>query len=182
MLDQLMEPPGKFIYPAGDLYGQFLLADSLRGRLVKLGPRLEPLDLLETVDDDPKPLRHPRGLAIWRRYGQVFVAEEKGGAYLWTGTDLRDARASRKFRDGREALLLEYFLTEPSLVSVYARVAGQEIRIGRERRRGRGDRRQWLPLDDTLRGAEALVIKARPSYSAKKILSVEREIPLEGLF
>jgi len=182
MLDQLMEPPGQFTYPVGDLYGQFVLADSVKGRLLKLDPRLQPLDLLETVDDDSRPFQHPRGLAIWRRFGQLFVAEEEGGAYLWTGTDLRGARVSRGTRNGRESLLLEYFLTEPSLVSVYARVQGQEIRISAERRRGRGDRRHWLPLDDTIRGADDLVIKARPSYSAKKILTVTREIPLEGRF
>ncbi len=29
----------------------------------------------------------PRGIAIWRRFGQVFIAEAEGGQYYWLGLD-----------------------------------------------------------------------------------------------
>jgi len=182
--EDILDSRSRFLYPASDLYGNFVLADSVQGRLIKLDSKLKTLAVLDKVDEDPRPLDKPRGVAIWRRYGQVFVVEEKGGAYLWTGTDIFDARASWAAPPaGQQALLVEYRISEASLVSYYALKNGMEIELRAESRRGPGDVKQWIQPDDKLQGAEALLIRARPSFSAKKSLQVDERvsIPRKGM-
>jgi len=178
-LEDLIEPPGKFIYPAADLYGNFILADSVAGRLVKLDRRLRPLAVMRRIDEDPRPLQHPRGLALWRRYGQLFIAEEDGGAYLWTGTDIFDPALSwKKMRDGKSALMLSLRLSESSLVTLSAKIGEEEVELIGERRHSEGLMKQWLQNDDRIARATEIIVRARPTYSAKKTLRVQRNLPI----
>ncbi|MBC8366368.1 hypothetical protein H8E52_03065 [bacterium] len=170
---------GKFIYPVSDLYGNIVLADSLSGKLVKLDKKLHTLVVMDTLDEDPVSLKHPRGLALWRRYGQLFVVEEKGGAYLWTGTDIFHPRLDwEKHRSGDQALMLQFFLSEASLVSLYSVIDGQEVELRSERRRGNGNVRQWILKDQRVEGASEIIIRARPTYSSKKTLVVEERLKI----
>jgi len=180
-VSELVDGPARCLYPEADLYGHYVVADSLGGRLLKLDPKLRPLAVMRTVDDDPKPLDRPRGVAIWRRFGQVFLVEEKGGAYLWTGTDITGLEASwEKNRAGEESLLLSFGLTETSLVTVYAIKGGVEQVVRQESRMTSGPVRQWIKPGGALEGAQSIIVKARPTYSAKKSLLVEERVPLPG--
>ena len=178
-VEDILGGEGKFIYPVTDLYGNFVMADSLSGRLVKLDKKLRTLAVMESIDEDPRPLEHPRGLALWRRYGQLFIVEEKGGAYLWTGTDIFDARLDwEAHRSGRTSLMLQFKLSEASLVTLHSVVNGKEVELRAERRRGVGGVRQWIHKDGKLEGASEIVIRARPTYSSKKTLVVEARVPI----
>lgn len=175
----LLGQDGKFIYPVSDLYGNFIMADSLSGKLVKLDKILRTLAVMDTLDDDPVPLKHPRGLALWRRYGQLFVVEEKGGAYLWTGTDISKPRVDwQEHRSGESALMLQFFLSEASLITLHSMIDGQEVELRSERRRGNGRVRQWILDDQRIKGASEIIIRARPTYSAKKTLVVEERLKI----
>ncbi len=176
---EILGREGKFIYPVTDLYGNFVLADSVSGRLVKLDKKLRTLAVMATLDEDPRPLEHPRGLALWRRYGQLFIAEEKGGAYLWTGTDIFDPSLEwETHRSGRRSLMLQFRLSEASLVTIHSLVDGREQELRAERRRGVGGVRQWIHKDEKLEGASEIIIRARPTYSSKKTLVVEARVPI----
>ena len=181
-LSDFMAPPGKFIYPVCDLHGHYILADSVSGRLLKLDRHLRPLAMMKTIDDDPRPLEHPRGLAIWRRYGQLFIVEEEGGAYLWTGTDIFDPELTwKKHRNGKDALMLNLRLSEASILSIHALKGEIEVALRAERRRSAGSVRQWIQNDDLLAGASEIILRARPTYSAKKTLLVERRLSIPEL-
>jgi hypothetical protein len=170
---------GKFIYPVSDLYGNFILADSLNGKLVKLDKKLRTLVVMDTLDADPVPLNQPRGLALWRRYGQLFIVEEKGGAYLWTGTDIFNPRLDwKEHRSGKPALMLQFVLSEASLVTLHSVIDGKEVELRSERRRGNGNVRQWILIDHRVKGASEIVIRARPTYSSKKTLVVEERLTI----
>jgi hypothetical protein len=58
----------------------------------------------------------PRGLAIWRRFGQVFVAEEAGAQYYWVGVDLLDVDV-RPAAEGR-GCLIRLVLTERAFLTI----------------------------------------------------------------
>jgi hypothetical protein len=170
---------GKFIYPVSDLYGNFILADSISGKLVKLDKKLRTLVVMDTLDADPVPLNQPRGLALWRRYGQLFIVEEKGGAYLWTGTDIFNPRLDwKEHRSGKPALMLQFVLSEASLVTLHSVIDGKEVELRSERRRGNGNVRQWILIDHRVKGASEIVIRARPTYSSKKTLVVEERLTI----
>ncbi|MBN2171555.1 MAG: hypothetical protein JW819_09585 [Candidatus Krumholzibacteriota bacterium] len=173
-LAELIAPPGRFGYPVLDLFGQVVVPDSVQGRLLKLDRRLRHLDVLTRIDGDARPLDHCNSLAIWRRFGQLFIVEARGGSYVWTGTDIL-APAIAPLPGAREpGLELEYRLTEPSLFSVALRAGGRERTVVAERRRNAGLRRDWVPLPDSLPAGAELVLRATPTFSARKFHTAER--------
>ncbi len=175
-LPSLISSPGRFGYPVIDLHGQVILPDSVQGRLVKLDPRLEPLAVVVHIDDDEDTLRHPNSLALYRRFGQLFIVESAGGTYAWTGTDVTDARLFRDPEGKRPGFRLEYRLTEPSMVALLTVTAQGEELLLRERRKPAGRVRDWVLPPGDLPPDAALLIRARPTYSARKRLTVERRL------
>ncbi|MEZ4395565.1 MAG: NHL repeat-containing protein [Candidatus Krumholzibacteriia bacterium] len=173
----LLPGPARLGYPVIDLHGQILLPDSTGGRLLKLNRDLSVLDVLDHLDDD-SPLRHPSSLALYRRFGQLFVVETRGGSYAWTGTDVKRFEALRVDGDGRPGLQLDYFLTEPSLVRILLAAGGEERELLPERRREAGERRDWVALPEPIPARATVILRATPTYSARKQLTVERRAPL----
>jgi DNA-binding beta-propeller fold protein YncE len=96
-----------------DYHGNVYAVDPGASRLHKLRDDLVPLDTFGRDGTEPGEFRRPRGIAIHRRLGQVFVTEEDGGQYLWVGTDLRDFRA----RAEGGAVDFSFTLTEDSRVT-----------------------------------------------------------------
>jgi hypothetical protein len=58
-------------------------------------------------------------MAIFKRFGQVFIAEKKGAQYFWIGTDCKKTALTEK-ADGRYSLSIN--VTEPTLVSLFTPV------------------------------------------------------------
>jgi len=177
-LAEIAPPPGRFGYPVLDLFGQVVVPDSVQGRLLKLDRRLRHLDAITRIDGDERPLDHCNSLALWRRFGQLFIAEARGGSYVWTGTDILAPALTPLPNARAPGLELEYRLTEPSLFSVSLRAGGGERTVVAERRRNAGLRRDWVPLPDTLPAGAELVLRAAPTYSARRFLTAERRLAL----
>lgn len=57
----------------------------------------------------------PRGISMYRRFGQVLIAEKKAAQYYWIGTDIDSIRFERT---PEGMLLFRYFLTEPSYMTL----------------------------------------------------------------
>lgn len=183
--EALLDGPARLGYPVIDLHGQFLLPDSLGGRILKLNRHLAPLRVLDRIDDDDRPLDHPNSLALNRRFGQLFVVESRGGSYAWTGTAVNEAILVPSSARERRGIQLEFHLAEPSLVTVLIELEGREFELVQERRRGAGKRREWLDLqeysDAELEKAR-VILRAKPTYSARKQLTVERKLALPATF
>lgn len=176
----LVAGPARFGYPVLDLHGQLVLPDSLGGRLVKLDEALRVLAVVDHIDDDAKPLDHPNSLALYRRFGQLFIAEARGGSYAWTGTAIGALRLSRVDGETQPGLQIDYQLSEPSLVSV-ALVLGEDgetRELMAARRRRAGERREWVALPAGLGPDARVVLRAQPTYSARQQLTVERRAAL----
>jgi hypothetical protein len=103
---------------ATDYYGNCYLTDGPRGTVDKYDIFLNYLTSFGTPGTGKRQFDHPRGICIWKRYGQTFVAEREGAQYYWVGTDFRNVRVSRgKHPFGGPALTGEVF--EASFLSLY---------------------------------------------------------------
>lgn len=107
-------PDARFGAVEIDYYGNVYSVDREGDRIHKLRADLLPLDTFGKEGTDPGEFRSPRGIAIHRRLGQVFVTEEDGGQYLWVGTDVRGFRA-----EANEGTVdFSFMLTEDSQLSM----------------------------------------------------------------
>ncbi len=74
-----------------DYHGNVWVTDSISCRIHKFDPQLNYLDSWgEGYGDADNRFQNPTGLALWDRFGQIFVAESSGARYFWVGSDIRN--------------------------------------------------------------------------------------------
>jgi DNA-binding beta-propeller fold protein YncE len=89
-----------FNYVELDYHGNAWVTDSIACRIHKFDPELNYLDSWGNgYGENDGSFMHPTGLAIWDRFGQIFVAESSGARYFWVGSDIRNLSFSS---DGSE--------------------------------------------------------------------------------
>lgn len=108
---------GKFDYAAIDYHGNVFVTDAVEGCVYKFTPDLQLLDRFECGADAGE-LGEPRGIAIHRRLGQVFIAERSGVSYYWVGTDIGGLSARVTAPGPTPTLEIRFVLTERSDVTL----------------------------------------------------------------
>ena len=79
-----------FNYVELDYHGNAWVTDSVKCVIHKFDPDLNYLDSWgRGYGDADDQFMHPTGIAIWDRFGQIFIAESSGARYFWVGTDIR---------------------------------------------------------------------------------------------
>jgi sugar lactone lactonase YvrE len=164
--------PGGASFDAIDLdyYGNVYAVDRAGDRLHKLRHDLLPLDTFGARGEREGEFLSPRGIAIHRKLGQVFVTEEDGGQYLWVGTDVKDFRAD----DRGDEVAFSFLLTEESTLDFrILDVEGEEVSVlvpGRRHEAG-PQRGSWDGTDRAGRrvpGGDYLAeIRARATYASR---------------
>ncbi len=101
-------------YVCLDYYNQVLITDSQNHCIHKLDHDLNYIISFGRAGDDDFEFNEPRGITIYRRFGQLFVAEKSGAQYYWIGTDLQDVTVESQ----KDATLIHFKVTEPSYVSI----------------------------------------------------------------
>ena len=110
-------PPGhKAFYAAADYFHNVWVTDKENHCIVKFDKDLRLLDVFGSRGDDKNQFLEPRGIAIWQRFGQVFIAEKKGAQYFWVGTDLKSKELIEK---GNSRYVLNVNVTEYSFISLF---------------------------------------------------------------
>ncbi|HUP00549.1 MAG TPA: NHL repeat-containing protein [Gemmatimonadota bacterium] len=182
------EDPGRFDYVALDYYGNVYVTDRGAGLVYKFDPELLHLATFPGPGPAEAALEEPRGIAIWKRFGQVFVAEREGAQYFFLGTDFRVSepvivRAS----SDPPRWELDLFLTESAIVTVrFLGSARDPLAVAEAGVYGTGEQTvAWGPeawaepsLDGWEERAERVSIEARPTYSSRKRFSLVRTFPL----
>lgn len=170
-------PDAAFDAVAIDYYGNVLAVDQRGHRIHKFRHDLLPLDSFGEFGTRPGQFDAPRGIAIYRRLGQVFIAENEGGQYLWVGTDIRHLAAESR----GEIVAIQFLLTETSLVNAtVVNTGGKAVRrLLREDRREAGPQElSWDGKDDAgkqlARGAYQLLVTARATYASKSTFERKR--------
>lgn len=104
----------KLGFIAIDYYSNIYITDLGNHGIHKFDRDLKHLTFFGRRGGGNKEFNEPRGIAIYKRFGQVIIAEKEAAQYYWVGTDVRDFRAARHNSPG--LLVLDYFLTEASYV------------------------------------------------------------------
>jgi len=128
---QLFTPQGKYLrgitasrfgypdcflaYVALDYYNNIYVTDTKNHCIHKFTHRLNYLTSYGRRGTGDREFIEPRGITIYRRFGQIFVAEKWGAQYYWIGTDCFDFSVTHD--TARGLFRFRYFLTEPSFVT-----------------------------------------------------------------
>ncbi|MFO7768698.1 MAG: NHL repeat-containing protein [bacterium] len=149
-------------YLATDFYSNLWVTDAATDRVLKFDRDLRFLTAFGGRGRGDRQFQDVRGIGIWRRFGQTFIAEERGAQYYWVGADARDVTAVQQGTD----LQLGLFLTEFAYLTVRVRYEGggrQEVLRRSFQRPGRGCVGVDLRSDRPLRWVEVVV---EPTYSS----------------
>jgi hypothetical protein len=103
---------GTLEYVCLDYYNQILITDSWNHCIHKLDKNLNHILSFGQKGDDDHQFNEPRGIALYRRFGQLFVAEKSGAQYYWIGTDITRTEILEK----ENGILISLDITEPSFI------------------------------------------------------------------
>ena len=169
---------GGFDWVAIDYHANVYCSDR-GGKLHKFDRNLHPLTSFGRAGDGDYEFDQPRGLGLYRRFGQLFVAERRGAQYLWLGTDvfMPSLGEIAPQGPGRWSAVARFFLTEYAQVTLsLVDAAGRELVSLQPSR--------WTPPGTVVRpvqfelpdgtGPVRLEVDATPTYSARKIVHVEK--------
>ncbi|MGQ9465772.1 MAG: NHL repeat-containing protein, partial [bacterium] len=76
-----------FLYCAVDYFGNIYVTDEKNDQIHKFDRNLNYIISEGRTGTDKGEFNSPRGIAIGRPYGQVFITEKEGGQYLWIAVD-----------------------------------------------------------------------------------------------
>lgn len=96
-----------------DYYNQVLVTDSENHCIHKFDHDLNYITSFGSKGDDDFEFLVPKGIAIYRRFGQLFIAESTGAQYYWIGTDLNIIKISRV----TNGVKINFNITEPSIIT-----------------------------------------------------------------
>jgi len=179
----------RFAYLAIDFYGSVYATDPGNCQIHKFDSNLRYVTSFGRCGDGPREFDEPRGITLWKRFGQIFLTERTGAQYLWIGTDIQNLSVEpAELVPGSGELRLTYFLTEAARVSVEVLDEnGDVVRtlVGRRRRAMGENVERW---DGTLArgkgplppGHYTLRVTAAATYSSGKYFhdTAETEVTL----
>jgi hypothetical protein len=119
-------PRSRFTYLALDYCDNVYAIDPVSHAVHKFDRNLTYLTTFGGPGTGDAQFLSPRGLAIYRRFGQTFIAERDGAQYYWVGADLRSLDA--KFDPGRSEVVVAFFPTERAFVQMGVYSRGRLIR------------------------------------------------------
>lgn len=108
-------PNANLQYPEIDYYGNVYVTDKAHHCIHKFDRMLNYLALFGSYGKGEREFIEPRGITIYRRFGQIFIAEAMGAQYYWIGVDVFDFQA--EYIQQRNRLKMQFFLTEPAFVT-----------------------------------------------------------------
>jgi DNA-binding beta-propeller fold protein YncE len=174
----LSQRDGGFDWVAIDYHASVYCSDR-GGKLHKFDRNLQPLLSFGRAGNGDYEFDQPRGLGLYRRFGQLFVAERRGAQYLWLGTDVFSPALGELTAVGenRWSASARFFLTEFAQVSLsLVDTEGRELVSLQPS--------SWTPPGAIVRpvqftlappaGSIRLEVDATPTYSARKIVHVEK--------
>ncbi len=112
-------PEAHFLYVAVDYFGSIYVTDEINDQIHKFDHDLRYIISVGRTGTDKGEFIAPRGISIWRRYGQVFLSEKEGGQYLWIATDgFVVGCFPSNFRVGQPGTTLALYTTQEAKISI----------------------------------------------------------------
>jgi hypothetical protein len=149
-------------YGATDYFHNYWITDRRKHCILKFDHNLALLDIFGSFGDGDNQFNDPRGITIYKRFGQVFVAEKKGAQYFWIGTASKNAALSKS---GNSTFVLSLTTTEFTLVTLFSAIAKDTVFYFK---------RYWFPCGQKSMSFEnkkgireqGLTLKIEPTYSS----------------
>ncbi len=169
---QLGRQAREFNYPAIDYHANVYVSDR-SGRLHKFDRRMRYLLSIGQPGSGDYKFDEPRGIGLYRRFGQIFVAERAGAQYFWTGTDVFSPQLVNieSVGEDRYRAVARYFLTEYARVKLELVDADErpvaELQQPRWQGVGPVNVQVSFQLPD-VDGPLRLRVEAVPTYSSRK--------------
>ncbi|KPK71343.1 hypothetical protein AMJ71_02555 [candidate division TA06 bacterium SM1_40] len=162
-------------YLAVDYYGNLYATDMSNHRIHKFDRSLRYIISYGRYGTGDKEFDSPRGIGIWKRFGQVFIVEREGAQYYWVGVDASIRGIfPRTFGIEHSGTTLSLYLTEACEVNVSISDENKNVvrRLVPELWRELGEHEiVWDGLDDARRpvppGVYRLNVTVEPTYSSK---------------
>jgi DNA-binding beta-propeller fold protein YncE len=110
------KPNAKLMYAAIDYYSNVYVTDFNNHCVHKFNRELNFLATFGRMGSGDKEFIEPRGIAIYKRFGQVLIDDRESAQYYWVGADVFDFRASK--HQSPALAQIDFFLTEPSYVTL----------------------------------------------------------------
>lgn len=120
----------KFLYIAVDYFGSIYVTDEENDQIHKFDHDLRYIISVGRTGTDKGEFIAPRGISIWRKYGQVFLSEKEGGQYLWVAADgFVVGTFPKVFTHNQPGTTLAIYTTQDSkiYISVYNQL-GEKVR------------------------------------------------------
>lgn len=184
--EEISDRSGGFFFVAIDYYSNIYVTDRRSGCLYKFDRNLTFITSVGCGSRARHELIEPRGIAIHRRFGQIFVAERSGASYYWVGTDVLNLSArARNLTHGEVEIKVRYHLTEQSHVTVRLDREGETLEsLAETSFLAPGRIEETFVVDEAKLPCSfancnyTLVVTARPTYSSKAYHEVERSVPV----
>jgi len=108
-----------FAYLAIDYYANIYVTDRINHQIHKFDHNLNYIISFGKKGTGDNQFCSPRGITIWRRFGQVFITEVEGGQYYWLGLDSYLVGCSpEKFTTEKPGTIIALYLTELAEIKV----------------------------------------------------------------
>jgi hypothetical protein len=159
----------RFNRVAMDFYGNVYATDTARSQIHKFDASLSYVASFGRLGTGNMEMDEPRGITVWRRFGQLFVTERAGAQYFWIGTEIRDLRAAvDTAAPGGTVVRVTYALTETSRVTIeLLNERGDVVDTPvRSRRRAIGRNTERIDVTSVPPGNCTLRVTATPTYSS----------------
>ncbi len=181
--EELGLPGARFRGIAIDYYHQLYVTDEANHQVHKLNRDLQLITSFGREGSGDAEFQGPYGIAIWRRFGQIFISESSGAQYYWIGVDVLDYHAEPAVI--QEKGKIRFRNTERARVTVTVRDQDNHVlRTIIENRvvptgsqtfiwNGKNDAGDRLPA-----GRYTVHILARPTYSSKSYFQKEVAFPV----
>lgn len=182
---EISDGTGGFGFVATDYYSNVYVTDRVRGCIYKFDRYLRYLTRIG-CSGGRNDLVEPRGITIYRRYGQVFVAEKEGAIYYFVGTDVENLSATVRSNGNRLHFQVRFLLTEQSRVTIRLETDDRDVvdTYLRDRFVDAGTYTRDFEIEaGRLPCAVAecnfvVRVLARPTYSSRHYHEVERTSPV----
>lgn len=157
-----------------DYYGLIWVTDSYNHCLHLFDRNLDYIARYGRRGTGDKEFLYPKGLTIWRRYGQVFVIDSRSIQYFWMGVDAWIKGAEPGIFKPGEGVTVSYYLTQPAdvFVNIYnsSRDQIKTFNLGRIKDLGQ-NYFLWDTLDKegqpVREGKYKIELVFNPTYSSK---------------
>ena len=114
-LKQYFNKEVKLEYLTADYYSQILVTDSRNSTIYKFDKDLNYVTSFGRFGMGDYEFVEPKGISIWRRFGQLFITEKTGGQYYWVAVDINNFDCT----SSADKFDVAFKITEPAVVNLH---------------------------------------------------------------